>query len=125
MQTDASNHGVGAVLCQKDEKGEEHPIQYISRKLLPRESRYSTTERECLAVVWAVETLKPYLYGREFTVQTDHNPLVWLSSMRGDNRRLERWSFILQEYQIKIEHKKGSENGNADALSRMWESEVR
>ena len=122
---DASDHGIGAVLCQIDEKGEEHPIQYISRKLLPRECNYPTVERECLAIVWAVGTLNPYLYGREFTVQTDHNPLIWLDSISSKNRRLIRWSLTLQEYQIKIVHKRGVENGNADALSRMWHSGVR
>jgi len=71
VQTDASETGVGAVLSQLQE-GEEHPITYISRKLLPREQNYSTIEKECLAIKWALEELKYYLLGRHFTLVTDH-----------------------------------------------------
>ena len=78
VQTDASETGVGAVLSQLHE-GEEHPIIFISRKLLPREQKYSTVEKECLAIKWALETLKYYLLGRHFTLVTDHAPLVWMS----------------------------------------------
>lgn len=78
VQTDASNRGVGAVLSQIGEDGEEHPVIYISRKLLPREERYSIVEKECLAVVWAVQSFQIYLYGREFLLQTDHHALYWL-----------------------------------------------
>ena len=62
LQTDASNRGRGAVLSQVDDNGEEHPIVYISRKLLPREEQYSIVEKECLAIVWAVKTLNIYFW---------------------------------------------------------------
>ncbi|XP_077344305.1 uncharacterized protein LOC143988526 [Lithobates pipiens] len=121
VQTDASAYGLGAVLSQVDDAGEEHPILYLSRKLLPREVAYATIEKECLAIVWALQKLQTYLYGRHFTVITDHNPLSWLNRVAGENGKLLRWSLILQQYNFTIQHKKGSTHGNADGLSRQAE----
>lgn len=118
LQVDASNRGLGAILSQKDQNGEEHPIAYASRKLQPREQKLSTTEKECLGIVWAVELFRYYLYGRTFRLQTDHNPLVWLNQVRDKSRKLLRWSITLQEYDMKVEHKSGKQNCNVDALSR-------
>ena len=119
LQVDASNRGLGAVLCQNDDEGEEHPICFASRKLLPRETVLSTTEKECLAIIWAVEKFRYYLFGRTFMLQTDHNPLVWLNRVKDKNRKLLSWSLILQEYDIQIEHKSGVKHQNVDALSRL------
>ena len=119
VQVDASERGLGAVLCQSSEDGSEHPIVYCSRKLLDREQKLSTTEKECLGIVWAVETFKPYIYGTTFTVETDHNPLVWLDKCKDVNQKLLRWSLILQQYSFTIRHKNGSDHKNADALSRL------
>ncbi|XP_072169909.1 uncharacterized protein [Diadema setosum] len=119
VQVDASDRGIGAVLSQKDEKVEEHPIAYISKKLLPREQRYATIEKECLAIVWAIQKFQPYLFGRKFLVQTDHNPLRWLHQMQNHNARLMRWCLQLQAYPMRVEHRSGAKNGNADGLSRM------
>ena len=118
LQVDASNRGLGAILSQKDQNGEEHPIAYASRKLQPREQKLSTTEKECLGIVWAVELFRYYLFGRTFKLQTDHNPLVWLNQVRDKSRKLLRWSITLQEYDMKVEHKSGKQNCNVDALSR-------
>lgn len=104
-------------MSQNTENG-EHPIAYISRKLLPRERNYSVIEKECLAIVWAVESLSYYLKGTSFVVQTDHNPLVWLNRMKDKNQRLLRWALALQPYQITVEYRKGQLNKNADGLSR-------
>ena len=68
LQTDASERGLGAVLSQADDQGEEHPIAYASRKLLPRETNYSTIEKECLAIVWALKFFHVYLYGQSFVI---------------------------------------------------------
>ena len=118
LQTDASDRGVGAVLSQEDESGRDRPIAYFSRKLLPRESRYSTVEKECLAIKLGVEAFSVYLIGREFTIQTDHRSLVWLNKLKEKNARLTRWSLALQAYTFNVVHRAGSANGNADALSR-------
>ena len=117
LQTDASDVGLGAALLQ------EHndlllPIAYASRKLLPREKAYSVIEKECLAVVWAVQKFHVYLYGTEFILQTDHQPLVCMGHKRMNNDRLMRWSLLLQPYRMHIQAIPGSQNVFADYLSR-------
>ena len=119
LQTDASETGIGAVLSQSDESGVEHPVAYFSRKLLPRETRYATVEKECLAVVSGVRFFRVYLEGTRFTIETDHRSLEYLQRMRETNGRLTRWSLSLQPYDFVIRHRAGVNNGNADGLSRI------
>ena len=118
LQTDASEYGVGAVLSQQTEDGQEHPVAYWSRKLLPREKRYSTIEKECLAIKLAVSTFRVYLLGRPFSIETDHRSLTWMERLKHTNSRLARWSLALQPFHFTIKHRAGKDNGNADALSR-------
>ena len=75
MQADASERGVGAVLSQLDEHGNDHPVAYYSHKLLPREERYSIVEKEICAIKVTVWKFHPYLMGRKFRIQTDHQSL--------------------------------------------------
>ena len=103
---------MGAILSQLDNEEQEHPVAFASRKLQPREMKLSTTEKECLAIVWAVETFRYYLFGRKFELQADHNPLVWLNQVKNKNRKLLRWSLTLQEYDIELEHKCGEKHVN-------------
>ena len=117
LQTDACNRGYGAVLLQSDGKI-RHPVIFISKKLLPREQRYSIVEKECLAIVRSCQSLREYLLGREFSIETDHFPLQWLNKMKDQNMRLLRWSLILQEYRFSITHISGKTNVLADMLSR-------
>jgi phospholipid-translocating ATPase len=119
LQTDAVDRGVAAVLSQI-ELGVEHPIAYFSRKLLPQEQRYSTIEKECLAIKLGVHAFRVYLLGRPFSVQTDHRALEWLNRLKDTNSRLSRWSLALQPYDFQVIHRAGRANGNADALSRMY-----
>ncbi|XP_072164343.1 uncharacterized protein [Diadema setosum] len=109
LRTDASDNGVGAVLLQETE-GEKFPVAYASKKLLPRERVYSTIEKECLAVVWAVQKFEPYLYGREFVLEVDHEPLRAMRKGKVANARVLRWSLALQPYQYRVEAIKGKEN---------------
>ena len=118
LQTDASDRGVGAVLSQEDEDGCDHPIAYFSRKLLSREEKYSTVEKECLAIKLGVQAYKVYLLGRPFEIHTDHRALVWLDRLKETNSRLTRWSLALQPFDFKVCHRSGKLNANADALSR-------
>lgn len=117
LQTDASGTGIGAVLLQERE-GDMHPISYVSRKLLDRETRYSTIERECLAIVWAVSKFSRYLWGKSFVLQTDHRPLKYLNSGRHQNSRIMRWCLSLQEFSFEVEALPGKSNTIADMLSR-------
>lgn len=120
LYTDASNTAIGAVLAQQDEQGNDYPIAYLSRALHEPEMRYSVTERECLAVVWAVRKFHDYLGDREFTVFTDHNALKWLfTTDKLPNARLLRWVLSLQAYSFKVTHRAGKKHQNADALSRL------
>ena len=117
IRTDASSYALGAVLLQgKDE--EEHPIEYASRLLTSAERNYSTTEREALAVVWAVNKFRGYIDGSEVIVASDHQPLRWLMSLKSPSGRLARWALQLQEFNLKIEHIPGRANVLADMLSR-------
>ena len=118
LQTDASDRGLGAVLSQHAEDDQEHPVAYWSRKLLPREQRYSTIEKECLAIKLGVAAFQVYLLGRQFSIETDHRSLVWIERLKHTNNRLARWSLALQPFSFTIRHRAGKANGNADALSR-------
>ena len=117
LQTDASDRAVGAVLSQVNKIGEEHPVGYFSRKLLSREERYSTIEKECLAIKMGVEAFSVYLLGRDLVIQTDHRALQWLNTLKDNNPRLTRWSLTLQAYLFSVRHRPGATNSNADALS--------
>ena len=118
LQTDASDKGLGAVLTQFDNSGKEHVISYASRSLSDREKNYSATEKEALAIVFAVEHFRVYLLGRRFSLVTDHSALQWLHSVE-PNGRLARWIMILQEYSFTIQHRAGIAHGNADGRSRL------
>lgn len=115
LQTDASDEGLGAALTQNAEDV-EHVIAYASRSLTPNEKAYSTTEKECLSIVWAIEKMRPYLEGYRFTVVTDHQSLTWLKSLKNPSRKLARWIITLQQYDFNIKYHKGVMNKVADAL---------
>ena len=116
--TDASPVGLGAVLAQK-QKGEFRVIMYASRSLTEVERRYSQTEREALAIVWACERFHTYLYGIKFHLVTYHKPLEFFFSKRSrPPARIERWVLRMQVFDYTIEYKPGSEN-IADSLSRL------
>ena len=114
ITSDASNTAVGAVLSQ-----EQHPISNFSRTLNSAEQNYSTIEKELLGIVEACRYFRPYVYGRKFIIETDHKPLTWLWSLKTLNTRLIRWRLKLEEYNYEIKYKKGCENKEADALSRI------
>jgi hypothetical protein len=118
LRTDASNYGVGAVLSQIDESGEERVVSFASKVLDKAQINYTTSEKECYAIVYALEKFREYLEGHEFVLQTDNKALIYLDSMRNSNQRLMRWSWKLQEWSPYIQYIKGRDNVVADYLSR-------
>lgn len=125
LEVDASAVGAGAVLLQSSEVNIKKPVCYFSKKFSRAQYKYSTIEKEVLALLWAVNHFEVYLGGSTFPVKvyTDHNPLVFLNRMYNTNQRLMRWSLALQELNLEIVHKQGSENVVADALSRAHSAE--
>jgi len=120
VQTDASGVGLGAVLLQGPPR-EQRPVVFLSRKLFPRETRYSTVEKECLAIKWALESLKYDLVEKDFVLETDHRALQWLDKMKDTNSRVTRWYLSLQPFRFTVKYRAGSDNIVADYLSRVYE----
>lgn len=115
LKTDASGYGLGAVLSNMDHR----PVAYASRSLNKAERNYCTIEKELLAIVWAVKHFRPYLFGRKFTILSDHKPLLYLFGMANPSSRLTKFRLVLEEYDFTIQYIKGKENVIADALSRI------
>ena len=125
LQTDASGNGVGAVLLQPNHRDPRilSPVAYASRLLNKAELNYSTVEKEGLAVYWALQKFQVYLYGRKFTLRTDHKPLLYLGQADKLNPRLKRWAIYIGLYQFHAEHIAGKDNFLPDFLSRATVNE--
>ena len=117
LQTDASIDGIGAVLLQITSNG-DRPLAYMSKKLTKAQTKWPTIEQEGYAIVEAVRKWDKYLRGQEFTLETDHEPLVNFTNKEQLNKRCERWRLTLAEYRFKVKHIQGKKNNMADYLSR-------
>ncbi|GJT30104.1 reverse transcriptase domain-containing protein [Tanacetum coccineum] len=118
IMCDASDFALGAVLGQRKDK-HFHPIHYASKTMTGAQLHYTTTEKEMLAVVYALEKFRPYLVLSRTIVYTDHSAIKYLMAKQDAKSRLLRWILLLQEFNLEIRDKKGAENVAADHLSRL------
>lgn len=122
IHCDASPYGVGAILSHIID-GVDRPIMFASSTLTTAQKNYAQLHREALAIIFAVKKFHKYIYGKTFTIYSDHQPLREIfnenKSIPVANGRLQRWAIFLAAYEYKIVYKKGSKLGNADALSLM------
>ncbi|PAA74010.1 hypothetical protein BOX15_Mlig016504g5, partial [Macrostomum lignano] len=122
LDTDASDIRIGACLGQLQSDGVERPIAFFSRKLRDPEKRYTVTKKELLAILDAMRHFRHYLIGKKFEVRSDHRALLWLLNQTQATGILGRWIERLSEFRFQLNHRKGKDHANADALSRRPET---
>lgn len=118
LMCDASNFALGAVLAQRIGRA-SHVIAYASRTLDSAQANYTTTEKELLAIVFALDKFRSYLLGSKVIVFSDHAALKFLLKKPDAKPRLIRWMLLLQEFDIEIKDRSGAQNLVADHLSRI------
>ena len=124
LAADASAYGIGAVISHVMPNGEERPIAFASRILQPSKCNYAQLEKEALALIFGIKKFHQYLFGRRFTLITDHKPLLAILGPKKGvpslaAARLQRWALLLSAYNYQLEFKPTEQHSNADGLSRL------
>jgi hypothetical protein len=119
VHCDGSKLGLGTILCQHDDEGKEHPIIYLSRGLRAAEENYGASKLECLALVFSLTHLRPYLLGKKFIVITDHQPLKWIIESPKISGIVARWVTYLADYDFELRYKSGKLHQAVDFMSRL------
>jgi RNase H-like domain found in reverse transcriptase len=116
---DASDHQLGCCILQEQPDGTQKPFGYWSRGFTSADKNYSTTEKECLEIVWAILDLRPYLEGQKFIIRNDHHSLRWNLNSSDAQGRLARWSLRLLEFDYEVQYHPGALHHGADMMSRL------
>ncbi len=117
LYVDSSDYAVGACLSQTD--GDcQRPVAFASCKLNIAQQKYATIEKEAYAALWALNKFKHWIFGRQVTLFSDHNPLTFLTDSTPKSTKLTRWALALQEFHVLFRYKAGHSNVAADCLSR-------
>ncbi|XP_051155718.1 uncharacterized protein LOC127278183 [Leptopilina boulardi] len=116
LTTDASQHAIGSMLTQEVD-GIDLPVAYYSKVLNAAEQNYLKEEKECLAVLYSLEHFRPYLYGPEFVLSCDCEPVHWMNYVENPGTRLQKWRLKLRGYRYKFEYKPGKISRIVEALS--------
>ena len=118
VYADACGYGLGVILAQENDEGEEHPVAYASRTLVQSEKNYSVTDKEGLAVIFALKKYRHYLLPNKFQVVVDHQALRYMFTKAEATGRLGRWLALVSEFQMEVVYRKGRKHQNVDAMSR-------
>jgi RNase H-like domain found in reverse transcriptase len=119
LDTETSDGQIGCCLSRENPDGLRYPNGYWSRLWNPVERNYSTTEKECLAIVGDILTLRPHLDGERFLIRTDHHSLRWVLNLADAQGRLARWRLSLLEFDFEVEYFPGKEHHAVEVMSRL------